>query len=956
MSDLSRAVGEDLQPSIALVGRDRAAPGAGRSSRPDGRRFRILKLHAQGGLGRVYEAQDEELGRTVALKEIQPDKADRHDLRSRFVLEAEINGGLQHPGIVPVYSLGHYDDGKPFYAMRFVEGASLRDAVARHHEARPNPDPSTKEFRDLLNRFLDVCNAIGFAHSKGVLHRDLKPHNVMIGNYGEALIIDWGLAKATGKHDEVSSGGRVEETLVPPSGSAVEETRGVIGTPSYMSPEQAEGRVDELGPATDVYGLGAILYHVLTNQPPIMGGAVDEVIARVIKGEVVSPRTLNPNVPAALEAVCLKALARTPENRYPTARDLADDVERWMSDEPVSVRPDTPVEKLFRAARKHRTLTATTAVALVAGLVGLAGLAEIQRRAAETQRRANKELTLANARGDRWLDRATQALARYHHGLEQEELLFKQPQLRSLRDRLLNQARTFYEEFIADPSLKTDPRGQTLLARSRMGLGDVERVLGHGDRAVKEAAAAVELFAGLARAKPGDREAAAELASAVDRQALALYTNGNLEASTEQYRRAVSAWEELGRTGTLSKGDRSGLANALIGLGNLLRRREILKECLEVYQKAETLLERLVSENPGERGLLYLYAGLEFDLAGLFVIQGNARGADARYRASLAQWESLVRVDPKDDQSWRWVANVNADRGNLLRLTGHFKESRDAYDRAVAIQEKRVAASPELPDERDALARSRYGLGQLGMVEGALDDALTNTRKAVDLWERLLQEAALPAEVRKSLATAYTNLVQIDLALNRPEEAEKAGRRAVDLAEAVLAANPTLPESRSVLAGNLDVLGRALHALGRTAEAVPLLQRSIVEERRAIAAVPGRPDFPMFLREHVLQLAVVLFTLDRSDEADAVLKGWESGHDDLASSARELAGSLPAGPAHERQAAAAVSLLERASALGWSKAGEASTDPALNPLRGRDDFQRWLTGLLERAMPEDPFR
>ncbi|MFO0953804.1 MAG: hypothetical protein U0835_22140 [Isosphaeraceae bacterium] len=151
MSDLSRAVGEDLQPSIALVGRDRAAPGAGPVVAPDGRRFRILKLHAQGGLGRVYEAQDEELGRTVALKEIQPDKADRHDLRSRFVLEAEINGGLQHPGIVPVYSLGHYDGGKPFYAMRFVEGASLRDAVARHHEARSNPDPSTKEFRDLLN-------------------------------------------------------------------------------------------------------------------------------------------------------------------------------------------------------------------------------------------------------------------------------------------------------------------------------------------------------------------------------------------------------------------------------------------------------------------------------------------------------------------------------------------------------------------------------------------------------------------------------------------------------------------------------------------------------------------------------------------------------------------------------------------------------------------------------------
>src|SRR5262249_48622676 len=164
-----------------------------------GERYRILRLYAEGGLGRVYEAHDAELGRRVALKEIQPGNADLSHLRSRFVLEAEISGGLQHPGIVPVYSLGSYADGKPFYAMRFVEGASLKDAIVAHHKEHPQPDPTTVEFRTLLQRFADICNAIAFAHSRGVLHRDLKPHNVMLGEYGEALIIDCGLAKATGK-------------------------------------------------------------------------------------------------------------------------------------------------------------------------------------------------------------------------------------------------------------------------------------------------------------------------------------------------------------------------------------------------------------------------------------------------------------------------------------------------------------------------------------------------------------------------------------------------------------------------------------------------------------------------------------------------------------------------------------------------------------------------------------
>jgi len=386
--DLEELADPDLQAGLSTAS-SRAAGAGGEaaatatftssSSHRPAARFRVLRFHKQGGLGQIYVARDEELGRDVALKEIRPDKIAEADLRSRFVLEAEITGGLEHPGIVPVYSLGTYDDGRPFYAMRFVEGDSLMEAVAAYHRGHPRPDPTAVEFRKLLGRFVDVCEAIAFAHSKGVLHRDLKPHNVMLGRYGETLLIDWGLAKATGRRAPADPDAAREATLVPPSGGSHEPTVGVIGSPAFMSPEQATGGAGVLGPATDVYGLGAILYTLLTGQPPVTGLTADEVRDRACRGEITPPRSFNPNVPQTLEAVCLKALALRPEDRYPTARALADDIEHWLADEPVSACREPLHARAWRWARKHRTLT--TAAAAVA-LVVLAGSVIAYRREA----------------------------------------------------------------------------------------------------------------------------------------------------------------------------------------------------------------------------------------------------------------------------------------------------------------------------------------------------------------------------------------------------------------------------------------------------------------------------------------------------------------------------------------------------------------------------------------------
>jgi len=350
---------------------------AGGDPAANGLRFWVLRPYAQGGLGQVSVALDRELNREVALKEIRPEHADNTTSRARFVVEAEITGRLEHPGVVPVYGLGCDAQGRPFYAMRFVKGQTLKEAIADFHrtgnDAGRDRTQRSLALRRLLNRFVAVCDVVAYAHSRGVIHRDLKPSNILLGPYGETLVVDWGLAKVVARPETAAGAGRIEETLRPAFSSGSSDTLPgtALGTPAYMSPEQAEGRLDQVSPLSDVYSLGATLSCLLTGQIPFEGEEIAVVLRKVQTGAIVPPRQVDRRVPAGLEAICLKAMALHPADRYASPRALADDLEHWLADEPVAVYREPLSIRLTRWGRRHRTLATGLGVLLVAAVIGL---------------------------------------------------------------------------------------------------------------------------------------------------------------------------------------------------------------------------------------------------------------------------------------------------------------------------------------------------------------------------------------------------------------------------------------------------------------------------------------------------------------------------------------------------------------------------------------------------------
>jgi tetratricopeptide (TPR) repeat protein len=347
-------------------------------------RYRPMQFHARGGMGEVWLAHDERIGRKVAVKKLRTGRDPR---QARFMIEAQVTGQLEHPCVVPLHDLGVDDAGEPYYVMKFVHGRSLGEAIVDYHAHKDCSDwPGELEFLRLLEAFVGVCNAVAYAHSKGVLHRDIKPANVMLGPYGETLVLDWGLAKVISQPDQPGEA----PVEISNSDSSMSHDAGIVGTPVYMSPEEAQGNAEAIDRASDVYLLGATLYEILTGRPPRQGSSKWELLEQARNSRPVSPRQVDARIPRALEAICLKAMAFRKQDRFATATELAEDVERFLAGEPTAAYPEPLPARILRWVRRHRRGIGRGLVivgALVLSGFALHGYRQAQRLAGREQAR-----------------------------------------------------------------------------------------------------------------------------------------------------------------------------------------------------------------------------------------------------------------------------------------------------------------------------------------------------------------------------------------------------------------------------------------------------------------------------------------------------------------------------------------------------------------------------------------
>ncbi|WP_165219606.1 bifunctional serine/threonine-protein kinase/formylglycine-generating enzyme family protein [Aquisphaera insulae] len=353
--------------SAANPPRDGARQDEARPSGP-GERYEVIRLENRGGLGELYLARDREVPREVVLKQIREEAANQAALRARFLREAEITGGLEHPGIVPVYGRGTDARGRPYYAMRLIRGTSLEQAIRDFHQGAGEDDPAARNlaFRSLLRKLIDACNTLAYAHSRGVVHRDVKPGNIMLGPFGETLVVDWGLAKSPDDRPGPPRphGESRPDEMAPQTEPELTRADDRIGTPAFMSPEQAWGRHGEVGPASDTYSLGATLYAILTGRSPVRGSDSAEVLEKASRGDFPRPRAVRYDMDPRLEAICLKAMSLRPADRYPSPAGLAADMEKWLAGEPVSAYPDPRIDRALRWARRHRVIVASATSAM----------------------------------------------------------------------------------------------------------------------------------------------------------------------------------------------------------------------------------------------------------------------------------------------------------------------------------------------------------------------------------------------------------------------------------------------------------------------------------------------------------------------------------------------------------------------------------------------------------------
>jgi serine/threonine-protein kinase len=743
---------------------------------PSSLRYRRLHKHAAGGIGQVWLAHDDNLDRNVALKELRPEKADDADLRWRFLEEARITGQLEHPGIVPVYELAQDASGeRPFYVMRFVKGRTLSADIQAYHQKRAAGQSTSLDLNNLLQAFVGVCQAVAYAHAQSVIHRDLKGSNVILGDFGEVMVLDWGLAKKVGSgHSAVVSGQRPvasgqenwETSLTRGnrplatghSGSMTQEGY-VMGTPAYMAPEQASGGTEKIDHRADIYALGAILYEILTGRPPFtlsetlpgretkVSLEVPELLRRIREEAPPRPRQLWSKAPPALEAICLQALEKKPDDRYPSAGDLAKDVQRWLADEPVPVYKEPWHTRLGRWARRHKPAVTGLAVLLVAAVAALTIstilIGKEQKRTQEMALKAQENFRKARAVVDRFFVKIS------------EERLLNEPGLQPLRLELLQMARDYYQEF--EKTHSDDPAVKADLAKTLFQLAMVTSDLGDKQGAVRIIDRALELFESLAQAQPARLDYQINVGKCYNRKGSFLHLENQKKAEAA-YLRAREILEPLAQKNE-NQDVLKFLAYTLGNLGSIYQNQRKKAHALEAFKESLKITERLAKAAPDNPAYEDDLAAGHTNLAILYwQTMGQRQEAESHFLRSLNIHEKLVAKNGKVIEYQRDLAKSLL---NLARFLRSGSRAKALLDQALDIRKRVAAENPRVTLYQSELAEGWIELGQYYQLTEDKEKAGKAFHQARQIFQELAKE--YPALADFSGRVGWTYALQGDL-------------------------------------------------------------------------------------------------------------------------------------------------------------------------------------------------
>jgi serine/threonine protein kinase/tetratricopeptide (TPR) repeat protein len=916
--------------------------------------YEVLGELGRGGMGIVYKARQVRLKRLVALKMILAGSHPDAEILARFLVEAETVARLQHPNIVQIHEIGEYK-GQPYLCLELVEGGSLAQLLA----AAPLPARPAAELVETLAR------AVHVAHERGIVHRDLKPANILLQPNPKSEIPS--MKSETRKPKSEKAGGAVSDfgfrfsdfsPKVTDFGLAKrldvdsgQTQRGsILGTPSYMAPEQAEGKVDQLGPAVDGYALGAILYEILTGRPPFKGATPLETLVQVQTQEPVPPRRLQPTVPRDLETIYLKCLEKDPAKRYPSALELADDLRGFLTHQPIRARPVGRPERLWRWCRRKPLvagLTATLIVVLCGAVASLSWLwlrAEHLRGVAE----AKETKALENFR------LARQAVDDYSLKVSNDRRLAEH--FPPLRKELLLSAVPFYERLVARGGDGPEMRAE--LARACQKLGSLTQAIDGPNKAIARYEQAVALLERLSADFPAEGRYQAELADANLGLGGLLLETGQSVAAKKALQAALDLRRGLAEQSMPGAERQAGLAAALSGLAYLYLTTHNFVEAEKCYREAIHHLRQLVQHYPARDEYRVSLARSYRSLGVLYSRAGpRTKKQESAYRECLALCRALVARHPDRETYQQELAVILGNLGILYGNTSRFREGEHAYRQALAIKRLLAEKHPELTSYQRSLVHSMDDLGTLYSMSGRLEKAETIHRQAVPLLQRLVDRYPEVVDHAVNLAGGQTNLAAVVRNRNKDAESLELFDRAIRTLEAVVRKETRHAQAREFLSIAHEGRAKTLKKLGRHAEAVGALNRALAYEDG-----PARTKLRVdraWTKARAGDLAGALA------ESDALLKKpaalGPGALFTLGSTHLLLADQVATEshlPAAERERRAldhrsrAMALFERARRVGYFNDAKSRksflTDEELAPLWSRADFQELVRVL--RAM------